>query len=727
VGYETKTLVISSYQALIKLQISLKKDTGLLEAITVKPQENPAWPIVRKLLENADKHNPDKWDGFSVKGYSKYNLYAAFDYKNKGHKKQFPVPINNQLYENAFYLYSKAPNLKKEKVIATHTSFLKIYQTIFYTLPLDLHRYYFYEEKYNFYLMQRTFLSPINKSSLRNYEWMLLDSTLNQDSYFLEFKPLEDKTFNGFKGRIAIDKKDYAIKSMSCSAADSLLGFKINLKHDYAKTKGSWFPVYAYTQIGIVKDSLGGTANIYAKAETYFDSLHADIPPPKNIFDDSQREITPSANKQTDSSFSRFRIKPLTEEEIKIYKPDSSRALKRWNKIESFDEKYSDLFTNITSGIIPIKKWEFHIFNFIRVGGIQGIGINPNLRRSLLDKPRFGLSTAVGFGLKDKRMTYLFQGSWFLSKDRYHRLTAESLLDYKRFNLLNFDLGANLMYPKNERGQMPFNRAVLNTFKTNYNQTNSLSLAFKPFRYNQILIKVEDNKVRSFSKDFLNETPVYRTHELRLTHRLAYKEFINRNGRLESTFNRFYPIIETAYTKSINSSFTGYNYQSIKLNLIYQIRHKRIGQTDFSNLSYWLRGSSFPTDYLAFLSKTNFKTESLERIGSLLKSTESKDYVLNTFSFKHDFNNYLIPINNKYSRPRFIINQDINVSRLISKNHNSGLLSYRYYSNTLIIRSMIRVKIVKLYLGLGPKISFFYGPNAPAVPKDRWIYQIALF
>jgi hypothetical protein len=121
-------------------EIYLEPETIELQEIVVVPGENPAHRVLRKIIENKDKNNPDRFDRYQYEIYNKMELdinNITEEYKSKKAFKQFqfifdyidtsaitgktflPIFITETLSD--FY-YQKQPQKRKEVIKANKIS-----------------------------------------------------------------------------------------------------------------------------------------------------------------------------------------------------------------------------------------------------------------------------------------------------------------------------------------------------------------------------------------------------------------------------------------------------------------------------------------------------------------------------------------------------------------------------------------------------------------------------
>jgi hypothetical protein len=69
-GYETVTYEVKEEDYKKKLEIRMQSKTFELSEVKIKPKESPANRIIREVIKNMDKNNPEKQKSFSCTSYN---------------------------------------------------------------------------------------------------------------------------------------------------------------------------------------------------------------------------------------------------------------------------------------------------------------------------------------------------------------------------------------------------------------------------------------------------------------------------------------------------------------------------------------------------------------------------------------------------------------------------------------------------------------------------------
>ncbi|QKG80335.1 DUF5686 and carboxypeptidase-like regulatory domain-containing protein [Tenuifilum thalassicum] len=260
VGYKTETIKIRKgvYQ---ELKVELKPDAVELEAVIVKPGESQANRIIRNIIKNKDRNNPEKYT-YSCKSYNKIQVdinNIDDDIKKRKVFKQFDFiwnyvdtnAVTGKTYLPIFitesisdYYHSADPKMEKEIIKATKMSGVnnesvaqftgKIYQNV-----------NIYDNYIN--IFDQGLVSPISNSGLLFYKYILLDSMFigNRWCYQITFKPRR-KMEPTFTGDFWVNDSTWAIVKAQIRLSDMV---NLNFVNDMVATSeyvpindSIWFP-----------------------------------------------------------------------------------------------------------------------------------------------------------------------------------------------------------------------------------------------------------------------------------------------------------------------------------------------------------------------------------------------------------------------------------------------------------------------------------------------------
>lgn len=227
IGYKSQTLVVNR-GVIEEIDIQLAPSSYELEMVEVRPGENPAFKILRKVIANKPKNTPENLDFYEYEVYHR----VQFDLNNfteKIKKNLFLRPFD-YMWENTDttedginylpmlltesseeHFYRKKPRSKKEVVKGRRT--FKFFQAP--KIMEFVNDMYVDPNIYENYvtILDRSFPSPINDYYKRNYNF-LLDSGIHMINgypcHHIYFKP-KGKSDVAFTGDMYIDTSHYAV------------------------------------------------------------------------------------------------------------------------------------------------------------------------------------------------------------------------------------------------------------------------------------------------------------------------------------------------------------------------------------------------------------------------------------------------------------------------------------------------------------------------------------
>jgi len=216
VGYKAQAFAIKEghFQT---LNVNLIPETFDLQEIIVKPGENPAHVLLRKIIANKTKNNPDRFDSYQAETYTKMEMdlnNIKDDFKNKKIMRQFqfvfdymdtsaitgkpylPIFITESLSD---YYFQKKPKVEREVIKASQISGINDNASLAQFTGQLHQNVNVYDNFIN--MFDLGFVSPISDGALRYYKYYLTDSAYREGSwcYHLSFKPKrkQEPTFIG--------------------------------------------------------------------------------------------------------------------------------------------------------------------------------------------------------------------------------------------------------------------------------------------------------------------------------------------------------------------------------------------------------------------------------------------------------------------------------------------------------------------------------------------------
>jgi hypothetical protein len=726
IGYESLQIVPSGQANQRPFKLSQKIND--LAEVRIRPAENPAWGIIRKVLKNRPLNDPNQLDAYKANAYTKILVIADSlrkVQKDSSKKVIGTTKVSAPIYilENFSELIHKKPNKNKETIIASVNNLAQVYSQMANYLPHDLHKLTFYDDLYNFTILKRFYVSPINPKTFSQYDFNIED-TLYQErdtTFVISFKPYPKSNFDALKGTLYINSDQYAIERISVAPTDTLQNFTFRIQQEYHKVNGRWFPKTATTRLFSGYTSKGYSAMFQMRFTTYLNNIEINPDLDDKLFDEVQRAMRPAAIRQTNETFKRFRTDTLAAWEQKMYtnfkKPNSL--------ISRLDSTYGHILASLFSNLFEIGPIELQPSDFFNGNSIEGIRLGVGVQNNQSLKPRFRLYGSVGYGLRDTRWKYKVLGNWHITKDRFNKLSAYLQNSITQPGTTEF-LGPNfLIEPETS---LPFSTSKDSLpIQADYFRKYGVSLHFKPFAWSWFRIAVNrEQRTPNYAYTYEGRN-AFEITELVLDWRFAFKENLYRTGRMESIVNRFFPIINVQVSKGLPTLGSEFDYWRIAVQIYYQIRTKRMGFSNIKVVSGFINGD-LPYPYLfgSLGSSGLVNVAGLNSSGfplATFRTLPTNAFIADRYAalyFSHDFSRTLFRFRSKYTQPRLLLYNNVLAGALRQSEKHQFSWAFRtnqlHAEAGLEIRDLLRIPIRGIFIGTGVGVAYQYFPS----PQSDW-------
>jgi hypothetical protein len=383
--------------------IKLTPDDHMLSTIEVRPGRDPAYRIMQSVVDHAKENDPNNLESFQYTSYRKFWLSAdpETDSKASGKSKISAIELQKlqQKFEASHMLLIETlskkmflkPQHESEEILSSKVSGLK--KESFFLLATQLQSFSIYKE--NFSLLSKSYLSPVSKTALKNYSFILEDTLLidHQDTVFLiRFHPAKDRNFDGLKGFLHINTHGYAVQSVIAEPAilNKKEIFASIWQHYDRLDSNRWFPSELNAAINFKMmtsfplDSLGKKRkplelSVTANSRTYLYQQEVNIPLDPKSFPKYGVTVSPE---QGDSLLDTkgFRYIPLTPKDSVTYHYLDSLG----NKLRLIEK--AKLLHSLSLGTVPLGVISVnytYLFGYnINEGYKIGLGVETNRKLS---------------------------------------------------------------------------------------------------------------------------------------------------------------------------------------------------------------------------------------------------------------------------------------------------------------------------------------------------------
>jgi hypothetical protein len=584
-----------------KIEAFLSANFFQLDEFVIKPGENPSWKIMRGVIANKSKNNPENLDNYEYKEYSKLRfdlnhftdkikkniLLRPFDYIWENTRetddgiKYLPI----LLVEKSIDHYVKSsPKDQKSIVIGTKKTGMAGRNLMKFIDDLAIS-----PNIYNNYvvILDKNFPSPLNDNYKKNYQFYLTDSTTisGNKEYTIVFQPKHHREL-GFNGEMKIDSGSYAVKEISLRFnIEANVNFVRSyfIKQQYNKVEGQHWMMTESNVLGdfTVLENVSDLTGFFGRKNSKFINHKINQPIDPNIFYGVEIKEFKDDYKNKDSLFwNEVRLSEFTEEDNQVH-----TMVKRIEEDPAFIFR-KKLITTIISGYIPLKKidigniYTFYSYNEIEKSRFKfSFRINPKLHFPI------DFSSYAAYGMLDEKWKYGFETQLNIGKD----------LNKK------FILGGNYKYDINQLGrsfsQIPLDHIITSLSQIGLNSSKNYVQDFN-IHIEKMIAKGLVTRVNYFNnkmtptsnKDFellddnfnISTTNRYRVSGVDFTFKFNYLYQSIRGSfydRLDvaNSFRKF-PDIAVKYKYSDIENFkSDFDFQKIKVSIRQQIRTKKMG------------------------------------------------------------------------------------------------------------------------------------------------------
>jgi hypothetical protein len=419
VGYELVRLAVIKGTEQV-FDVKLVPKSTLLEAVVVKPGENPAFKILRKINDHKKQNDPSRLSSYQYKAYTKLRLDLnninrnlqdqralqdfgfVFDYMDSSevfNKNYLPLLITETV---SSIFFSRNPPVNREVIEAFKVSGIEN-KTVAQFTGRMYQQLNIYDNFIQFF--DPGFVSPISDIGRMYYKYYLEDSSMidNHWCYKITFKPKrkQERTFHGF---IWVADTSFAIKKFQLRVSADV---NLNLLKDMVAT-------YEYSQVNdttwfLTSEDMIIDFNVAEKSYGFFgrksaiyDSIRFNVPVP-----DSIKKITTDTyvlEDQIDKDelfWQENRKTTLSEEDNKVYTMvDSIKKVPMYKTLYGL----TNMLTTYYYVLGPIELGPYYTTYSSNV--IEGPRLRFGGRTSNKFSTRIMPGGHIAYGFKDQRYKY---------------------------------------------------------------------------------------------------------------------------------------------------------------------------------------------------------------------------------------------------------------------------------------------------------------------------------
>ena len=622
VGYLPRVKKISKDVTNQVVNFQLADGDLKLAEVVVKRGENPAWRILRGVVENKEKNDRKRLSAYEYDSYSKMELDLN-DISQKMREKKVMRKIGDVIDKmeklagedgkpvipafisetvSKFY-YRESPLRKKEHILKTNVTGVAVNKMDLITQLLGGNMF----QNYNFYdnfvpFLGKDFPSPMANDWKSQYNYYLADS-MQLDKYWcylIEFDP-KRKLDLSFTGSMWIDSKTFALLQIDATIGkEANINFidKIKISQELEQTSDSaWLPAKTRFLVGLAKLSEGTTGML---VKQYVANKNFVVDKPRDLsFFDVPVEVAEDAKDKNPEYWKQARPDSLNREDrLAMAMVDTIRNI-------PIVKTYVEIAEVLTSGYKTFNKFDVgpYVMSF-GVNAYEGFRSHIGFRSNASFSKEWVIRGFLGFGTKDLTVKYGGELDYILNRKRWTMVGIKHSYDLERLGLASDQIGENKLFLAftrfgNFRGGY-FQHETEAFFKTealrNWTFTTGLNhRTFQPLGNPFLDFEYLTNPSLG---DASPRSSIYEDTYAYFEARFAKNENYVMDGNEKITLNtRRIPVITFRYTKGISIAGGQFDYDKFTLKFYQTFRLGVIGRSAYT-LKFGYSPSTLPAPLL---------------------------------------------------------------------------------------------------------------------------------
>ena len=709
--------------------IELEEKTTELKDVVIRPGENPAWKIIRKVIANKPGNDPDNLNSYSYNCYNKLfgtmidpNTDPGIPKMDTSKAKKFFDNNHLFVFESYTRRYFKKPNLSKEVIVGNKMTGIK--DPFFSLIATDVQSFSMYPDYIK--LFDKNYINPISKGFEGRYDMVLEDTIMYErdSTYIISFQPYEGKSFDALKGQLHITTDGYALKHVIFEPADPYSLIAGTVHHRYDKIDGHWFPAQLNTELNFKQF---GITNMKLKyiSRSYITNVEINPPLDNSIFGTLNVEFDDKANFRDSTFWTQNRTDSLSRKDRNTFKVYDSLGA----RINTFNTIFKAVEA-LAIGKIKVGFFYFPLPDIVRFNNYEtvrvGMGIETNSGFSRI----IFLNGYGGYGVEDKAFKY---GGGLRVKFPFRR---ETILKINWSRDIS-EPGSTILMNSPVVGNETFRHWA--AARMDSVETYKIDLGLRPIPYSEIHLGVQ-KEIRNPTYPYHDSAETLPDSSFTLTtatlqFRYAVGERYTQIRDSKVITGLEYPHFYVSATKSFSGLYEGeFEFTKLEARIDHRFLSGGFGKTLIS-LQGGIADGKIPYPYL-FNGK-----------GSRLSGSFNNNVLINNyfqtmglyefandryayFFFNHDFGLIVNP-KHKMFRPELSLLHNMAYGELRNVSDHQNLefntLEKGYFESGLLLNNILRFTYAKLfYLGFGGGAFYRYGYYSLPNEIDNFVFKFSL-
>ena len=631
--------------------------------IVAGKQENPAFPIMRQIMENKNRNDKRSLDAYQYTSYNKIEVDVD-NITDKLREKKFmkritsvldsietiagedgkpilPLFISESLSD--FY-YRSEPRLQKEYVRNTKITGVGLEDgsLISQVIGSSFQQYNFYQNRMN--IVDKEFASPIGDGWRLLYDYELQDSLYIDDDYcyLLEFQPKNDQEL-AFAGKMWITKNEFALKRIDVTMAKTAnINFieKIKIQQELDRTEaGPWLPVKSRILVDVA-ELTNNSAGFLAKFYSSNQNLQVTEPKPTSFYERGI-ELAEEAVTNSEDFWAQHRHEKLSPTEVNVI-----AMIDTLNNIP-FVKTWTEIMKTAARGYVEVGMFDIGPIPLTISGNnVEGWRGRLGGRTNENFSKKWQFNGYGAYGLDDKKWKYGFGAKYIIDRKKWTTISANYRTDIDQFGvqvnpLTSIAEGSafialtslgDLVRPfYYDRAQVEFARQFSRAFSASVSLRNQNFTPLFDFRYRKELNRVDS----PLGTDFTTTETI-----VRLKYARDETFLINDNNRISLGTLRW-PIFMLSYTRGFKGPINGdFDYNKVDIAVSQTLKMGFWG-----NMSYQINAGHIFDEVPYPLLTAHIGNESIVYTDIAFNTMDFYEYVSETYGslkLQHKFEGFIL-------------------------------------------------------------------------------------
>ncbi len=585
IGYTTVYLPIQRNRFQL-VDIKMEPERYELQGVVIRPGENPAEVLLRKIIDHKPLNDPDKVESFQCQAYTKMQfdvnnltdkfrdrrimdpfkfVFEQMDTSVVNGKVYLPVMISETFSDLYF---RKSPRERKEIIKASQISGVENSSMSQFVgnLAQDVK---VYDNFIN--LFQKNFVSPVSNFGLLYYKYYLIDSTFigNKWCYNVMFKPRRKQEF-AFTGNFWVNDTSFAIKKLEMRMiGDANINF-INdmvISQEFEITdNGQWMLTREQTiaDFNVVEDAKITMGFFGTRTVLYSNFDFSPVRDEKIYSMPNNIIVMDDANRKSREFWQTSRPEALTHREASVYwLSDTLKQMPLFNT-------YLDVIKMVATGYYVKGKFEWGPYaSTYSFNQLEGSRFRVGGRTSNDFSTRLMLDGYLAYGTRDQVLKYHAGFVYMLGKLPDRVLSGSYKYDVEQLGMaegaFRQDFILNSIFRRNPQDKL----SMVSEYKGSYKHEWFTGFSNTFTVTNRSIFTLEGSGINFYDpviQDYTQRTQITTT-ELSLDLHYGYREKV-----LAGEFERIavsspYPVFNLKYSFGVKELFNGeYEYHNLRFN-----------------------------------------------------------------------------------------------------------------------------------------------------------------